>query len=197
MKRGTVLLVLVLSVGWGCSDDPAGTPDTSSAGEQIAPAGDDAVAAAAESDTGDMVFVHGTSGGSECAWAEQESQRDDDPATIVYRGTLRCRSDMSDPRVSGIEEWHFVEPFFYTEFVGDSPTGRFEASTTLDTGDGVWRGSGFGADLWAAGQTDLRTAFFVEYAGEGAYEGLVYRAWGAQHPGSDGYMIVGYIQPAE
>lgn len=147
--------------------------------------------------TEDTVFVRGTSGGSECSWSERDLREDDDPTIDVYTGTLVCPSEMSDPRVSGIEEWELTEPFYYTNYLGEPETGRFEASATLTTDDGVWRGDGFGSDMRGPGGSGLRTTFYVEYVGEGAYEGLTYREWGAQYPGSDHYLIVGYIEPAE
>ncbi|MFO7959767.1 MAG: hypothetical protein R6U94_02330 [Nitriliruptoraceae bacterium] len=44
---------------------------------------------------------------------------------------------------------------------------------------------------------DLTTAFYAEYVGEGAYDGLLYRVWGSQHPESNGYRLSGYIAPIE
>lgn len=173
-----VLVVALLGVGaWTVYDSVA--------------AGEDSMAA------GERVFVSGTSGGDECTWSGMRGRNDDDPATHVWMGTLMCPSEMSDTRVSGIEEWELVEPFYYTEYLGEPHSGRFEASITLSTDEGAWRGEGFGSDLWRSGQSGLKTTFYAEYAGEGAYEGLIYREWGTQYPGSNGYWITGYIEPAE
>lgn len=146
---------------------------------------------------GETVFVAGTSGGDECTWSGMRGLQDDEPATNVRMGTLMCPSEMSDPRVSGVEEWELVEPFYYTEYLLEAHSARFEASVTLTTDEGVWRGEGFGSDLWRSGQSGLKTTFYAEYIGEGAYEGLIYREWGTQYPGSNGYLITGYIEPAE
>jgi hypothetical protein len=139
--------------------------------------------------------VVGTSGGRECGQSEWQQLPADIPGTKTYLGTLVCpASGMSDPRVAGVEEWKLTKP--YVEYTSAPPTGRFEASVVLTTEDGVWRGEGFGMDLWDE-QWALHTTFYAEYVGEGPYEGLVYREWGAQYPGSNGYLISGYIEPAD
>jgi hypothetical protein len=141
------------------------------------------------------VPVVGTSEGRECRWEGQRSQQTDDPTIAIMLGTLICPSEMSDPRVSGEERWELKDPH-YIWYTSVPNTGRFEASVVLTTEDGIWRGEGFGSDLWDD-QGGLHTTFYAEYIGEGSYEGFVYREWGAQYPGSDGYLITGYIEPAD
>ena len=118
-------------------------------------------------------------------------------AAIKYltEGVFRCRSEMSDPRVTGWVDWT-LDPY-YIYYTTPPRTGRMEASAALtpDEGGGSWRGTGFGVDIW--NDDGLSTVFHTEYIGEGEYEGLVYREWGSQKPGSDGYEVIGYIQDAE
>ena len=168
-----LLAILILAVTSGC-DSSESEGDTGLAGERV--------------------FVVGTSGGSRCRWEGQRSQSADDPEITILLGTLICPAEMSDPRVSGEERWELTDPY-YIEYLYSPPTGRFEASIVLTTADGVWRGEGFGGDLWDE-QGGLHTAFYAEYVGEGPYAGLIYREWGAQYPGSNGYLITGYIEPA-
>lgn len=143
--------------------------------------------------TEQAVFVHGTA--PDCGWPDQALAARTE-ATTTWLGTLHCTSDMSDPRVAGTEEWELTAPFFYTEYFQGPKTAAFKASVTLTTEEGMWRGQGFGVDMWVQGVIP-RTTFFAEYVGEGAYEGLIYREWGANHPRSDGYLITGYILPTE
>lgn len=192
MKRSlaalAVLAVTVPACGGGDAVEDAGvTAETGTPDET-------GVAAVPD----DTVFVYGSDAGVGCTWQDQVWIEDDNPTTNVYAGTLLCTSEMSDPRVSGVEEWEMKEPFFYTELLSGPSTGRFEASVTLATDDGVWRGEGFGGDLWGeGGSADLKTAFYAEYVGDGAYDGLLYRVWGSQHPESNGYRLSGYIAPIE
>jgi hypothetical protein len=169
-----LLMTLVLSLTPGCGSSDLGG-DSGSPGERTP--------------------VFGTSEGKRCWWSGQQLLEDDDPTTDIWLGTLVCPVEMSDPRVSGEEEWELKEPY-YIEYLSSPPTGRFEASVILTTDDGVWRGEGFGGDLWDE-QGGLSTAFYVEFIGEGAYEGLIYREWGAQYPGSNGYLTTGYIESAD
>ncbi len=186
-------LALALSACGDSTDDVDSVDEATATTESAPPIGGAAETAA----TDDMVFVHGTSNATECWWQDQSQTEGEDPTIEVIEGTLMCRSEMSDPRVSGVEEWEMTAPFFYTYLSGTPETGRFEATTTLETADGVWRGKGFGSDLWDADGVGLKTSAFAEYVGEGGYEGLLYRVWASQHPESDGYMLVGYITPIE
>ena len=100
------------------------------------------------------------------------------------------------PTRLGVQKWQLTEPHYI--YSSSSPnTGRFEATVVLTNEDGTWRGEGFGGgDLWDE-LGGLSTVYYVEFVGEGSYEGLIYREWGAQHPGSNGYMTFGYIEPAD
>ena len=140
-------------------------------------------------------FVQGY-GVGECTWPEEQEVTDDNPDIDVWEGVLLCREQMSDPRVTGAEEWTLVDTN-YIHYKTIPQTGRFEASVVLtpDEGEGTWRGEGFGADLWS--EDGLHTVFHGEYAGEGDYEGLVYRVWGSQQPETGRYELVGYMQPAD
>ena len=192
MRRALVIAAVLATILSGCgASDPADSVEEASTTAEPASTIDEVEV------VDDMVFVHGTSGGTECSWRDRTSRRDGD--WTVFEGTLMCISEMSDRRVSGVEEWEMKEPFYYTYMAGAPETGRFEASTTLVTDGGIWRGEGFGSDLWGpdGSNANLKTTFFAEYVGEGGYEGLLYRVWGSQHPDSDGYMVVGYITPTE
>jgi hypothetical protein len=139
-------------------------------------------------------FVQGYSQG--CTWPEEQEVTDDNPDIDVWEGVLSCRDEMSDPRVTGEEEWTLVEPS-YIHYTTIPQTARFEASVVLtpDEGEGTWRGEGFGADLWSG--DGLHTVLHGEYTGEGEYEGLVYHIWGSQQPETGRYELVGYIEPAD
>lgn len=143
----------------------------------------------------DRVYVQGYGVG--CTWPEERQIADDNPDIDVWEGVLSCRDEMSDPRVTGDEEWTLVDPYFI-HYTTAPQTTRFEASVVLtpDEGEGTWRGEGFGADIFTE-QGTIHTVFHGEYLGEGEYEGLVYRIWGSQQPETPRYEIVGYIQPVE
>lgn len=160
-----------------------------------------ALAGCSTSDTDDSaaednrVYVQGY-GVGECTWPEEREVTDDNADIDVWQGVMLCREEMSDLRVTGEEEWRMVDPY-YIHYTTTPWTGRIEASVVLtpDEGEGIWRGEGFGVDLWSEG--GLHTVFHAEYAGEGEYEGLVYRVWGSQQPETSRYELVGYIEPAD
>jgi hypothetical protein len=139
------------------------------------------------------VFVHGYSEG--CDLLNETSVPNDNPDIDLLEGVFSCRDEMSDPRVTGTVDWT-LDPY-YIHYTTTPMTGRMEASPVLtpDQGDGTWSGEGFGVDIWKG--DGLSTVYYNEFIGEGEYDGLVYREWGTQRPGSDGYEIVGYIQPAD
>jgi hypothetical protein len=145
-------------------------------------------------DSEGRVFVHGYSQQG-CTLLNEKSVPNDDPDIDLIEGVFRCRDEMSDPRVTGWVDWT-LDPY-YIYYTTPPRTGRMEASPALtpDEGGGSWRGTGFGVDIW--NDDGLSTVFHNEYIGEGEYEGLVYRQWGSQKPGSDGYELIGYIQDAE
>lgn len=135
-------------------------------------------------------------GVGECTWPEEQEVTDDNPNIDVWEGVMLCRDEMSDPRVTGEEQWRMADPY-YIHYTTTPWTGRIEASVVLtpDEGEGTWRGEGFGVDLWSEG--GLHTVFHAEYVGQGEYEGLVYRVWGSQQPETGRYELVGYIEPAD
>jgi hypothetical protein len=81
-------------------------------------------------------FVQGYSQG--CTWPEEQEVTDDNPDIDVWEGVLSCRDEMSDPRVTGEEEWTLVEPS-YIHYTTIPQTARFEASVVLtpDEGEGT------------------------------------------------------------
>jgi hypothetical protein len=145
--------------------------------------------------TDNREYVQGY-GVGECTWPEEYEVTDDNPDIDVWEGVLLCREQMSDPRVTGEEEWTLVDTN-YIHYTTIPQTGRFEASVVLtpDEGEGTWRGEGFGTDIWSG--DGLHTVLHGEYAGEGEYEGLIYRVWGSQQPETGRYELVGYIEPAD
>ena len=124
----------------------------------------------------------------------------------VYGGGFSCPDvRYSDPRLIGDVEFTLVGARYvdYPSAPNLPQTGRFEYTAVLTTVDGErWTGEGFGIDLYDVEGT-LHTVFYDELAGEGKYEGLVYREWGMQQPtlydGTtttlyDGYFTSGWIE---
>jgi len=124
----------------------------------------------------------------------------------VFGGRFFCPDvRYSDPRLNG-DAWLTLTGALYVDYLAGPTipeTGRFEFSIVQTTDDGErWSGDGFGIDLYDIDGT-IRTVYFAELAGEGRYEGLVYREWGMQQPtvyeGTtttlyDGYFTSGWIE---
>jgi hypothetical protein len=116
---------------------------------------------------------------------------------------IDCDYTMSDPRVTGTEHYTVLITFAGLEAVNG--TANFWTSTsTLETKDGRWTGSGYGSEfvsepvkpmvLFTNG-TDL-------LKGEGALAGLTYRVlWARERPMSAAstaeYAVSGWIEPAD
>lgn len=117
----------------------------------------------------------------------------EDPNVVRYEATFTCGpNEMSDPRVTGTETWEFYD----FVWVKEPEMLQWWADVTLTTDEGVWRGRGFGGDLFDdAGR--LHTTFYAEFDGEGPYDGLTYQEWGAQSPELGGYQLSGLIRPSD
>lgn len=188
----------------GAAGDP--TPSSSGAGASIAPTVTTAPVASAVEPTpresfpdfptlppaAERVVVYGN---LDCG-IENISQANEGETT-VYRGTLVCRHQMSDPRVSGLEESDMTVVYLQTPGLEMDkwiyPTGR------LTNDGGTWRASGWGSEFWDEEGENLRTSGTSYYLGEGGYAGLVYRLLYAQGPETApyGYLAAGWIEPAE
>ena len=115
----------------------------------------------------------------------------DEGNRTVYDLHVLCTVTASDARVSGQEEGSGTYVMF-----GDANVAQWTCEEmTLTSEGGTWRGSCWGTDTWDE-QDNLWTSGLATYQGEGAYEGLVYREFIAQWPGSGGYVYVGWLEPS-
>lgn len=105
---------------------------------------------------------------------------------------------MSDPRVSGTEKMDCTERFFDLPDLG---TGAgvgvwWDCSMVLTAPGGTWEGvTGYGSEYLKAGQ--LRTNGTSLYVGQGAFAGLRYVTMFTNGLSPQGYLVAGWIEPAE
>ena len=150
----------------------------------------------------DVVPVYGEFGGCQPVLGAPV----DVDGVAVYDGRFTCPEvRYSDPRLVGDVELTLVGARYVAYAAGSTipGTARFEYTAVLTTDDGErWSGEGFGVDLYDS-EGVLHTVFYDELAGEGRYDGLIFREWGMQQPalydGStptpyDGYFISGWIE---
>lgn len=213
-----VSVVVVLAVASGCSGDPTDSDEYRRLEQQYVDAQDEVAAleqALAESagngPASDVEFtavpenvvpVYGEYAGCHPVLDSPESF----DGIQVYSGGFSCPDvRYSDPRLTGDVELTLIGARYVDYPAGPNvpKTGRFEYTAVLTTDDGDrWSGDGFGVDLFDAEGT-LHTVYYDELAGEGKYEGLVFREWGMQQPtlydGTtttlyDGYFASGWIE---
>jgi hypothetical protein len=207
---GSVVAVLVLATG--CSAEPEASADYQRLEQQYLEAQakvaalEQALAASAGVEftalPENVVKVYGEYGG--CVPNVHEEEHPD--GIRVYSGGFSCPGvRSSDPRLDGDVELTLVGAGYadYLPNSGIPETGRFEISVVLTTNDGErWSGDGFGVDLYD-GEGTIHTVYYTELAGEGKYDGLIYREWGMQQPRVygdspttlyDGYFASGWIE---
>jgi hypothetical protein len=213
-----VMVVVALALAPGCSADPKDSDEYQSLEQQYIDAQEEVAAleqALVDSADGglasdveftalpeNVVPVYGEFGGCEAILDSTEYFDE----IQVYDGGFSCPDvRSSDPRLIGDVELTLVGARYvdYLPSPNIPQTGRFEYTIVLTTDDGErWSGEGFGIDMWDIEGT-LYTVFYDELAGEGKYEGLLYREWGMQQPNVydgttttlyDGYFTSGWIE---
>lgn len=111
--------------------------------------------------------------------------------------TLHCTYEMSDPRVSGLEEakltMHWVQ--------GANPEVDYYLveDDVLTNDGGTWRGSGWGSE-YNDESGDWYTTGTSLFVGEGGYAGLSYRMLLAREGlalAGRPYMVSGWIEPTD
>jgi len=126
----------------------------------------------------DSVFVSGTAG---CSWTAGPAHG------AGFGWVARCKSDMSDPRISGYETldgFHFI-----VESV--EPSGELDDvwvadKSSIRNAEASWSGTCQGATV------NVFSLFECHYVGEGAYEGLEFHSYHLDQP--DGpTSVLGWI----
>ncbi len=112
---------------------------------------------------------------------------------------LTCTYTMSDPRVSGTEQYVYLGTVVD---VPDLPGGTIlwdSVPLVLTTARGTWKGVGMGVDYLH--EPTLYTVGTTVYEGEGVYAGLTYTLiWARElrYPGPDApYLASGWIEPTK
>lgn len=127
----------------------------------------------------DSVVVTGT---ATCEFTEEGI----DPTGGDSNDFVRCKLDMSDPRVSGTETHDRIR--YYWDEGAAAGMWLVEKATITNT-EGTWRGTAQAVD-------DITPMGEAHYAGEGAYDGLVFHYYFSEHP--IGKTIVhGWISSSE
>lgn len=163
------------------------------------PAPSDAVSAAVSPSPADASARVMFSGTLDCGFPDGLKEISDGPIT-TYTGTIECTYVASDPRASGTESgvMTMVELNLPTYHV-NKWFSRSDSGLGITNAGGSWRNTEvFGADVWDPTGTP-RTTGTAAYLGEGGYAGLRMRllyAQGSSEP-VDGYILVGWIEPAD
>lgn len=185
----------------GCAAGATGTPGSPASAASPSTA---VTPTPATSAAGDRTYVSGT---MSCRIVGEEDPAATDTAMYgdlaPFVGYIDCDYTMSDPRVTGTQHYTLLNTFAGLEAVNG--TSNFWTSTsTLETKDGTWTGSGYGSEfvsepirpmvLFTSG-TDL-------LEGQGAFAGLTYRVlWARERPMSAApaseYVVSGWIEPAK
>jgi hypothetical protein len=176
-----LLLVLVLTLVscGGATEDNAPTPP-------ITPEASVSLTSA----TSDRILVSGT---GVCDFTSPMSEQKKGGFSI-YSGFMACTEEMSDPRVSGEDEFYLTETQVFHPDVA-----WFSCEDQVLTNEGgTWRGGGFGSEFTHPVDGELYTSGQSTLVGEGAYEGLVYHQLYYQAASeADHYFFSGWIEPAE
>lgn len=181
LPLSSLTIVLLLAA---CTQNNA----SSSGSESPAPESP-TTAEVAASPASDKVLVSGT---AVCDFTSALSEQKRGSFSI-FTGTMACTEEMSDPRVSGRDEFNLTQ----TQVFRPDVAWFSLEDQVLTTEGGTWRGGGFGSEFTNPDDGDLYTSGHSTLVGEGAYKGLVYRQLYYQSSAeADHYFLSGWIEPA-
>lgn len=192
MVMSSLLVVLVAACDGDTDTVTTGTPSTLAASASTTmPATTTtslAITTSAPTTTAGRTPVYGSTTCARTEWSGEVS----DGQEIIYEH-YSCVDEMSDPRVSGPDEYD-VETILSAE--GDDLAAPWTAELVVSNEGGSWRGTCTGALDYTSDPNGLPMNYGIcTLTGEGGYAGLSYVFLGAG--GNEGLVQAGWIEPAE